>query len=105
LSPWLIIYRSAWGLLLVLILIGLVFLFLPKCHSIREMQRTRSELEEEGHEIAADTKTLHERRKRFQSDPVFVERVAREAGMVRQNEVLFKFSPPETNAVTNGGAP
>ena len=102
-SPWLIIYRSAWGLLLVLILIGLVFLFLPKCHSIRALQDKRGALEEEAREIAEDTRALQERRERFQSDPVFVERVAREAGMVRQNEVVFKFSPRETNATANGG--
>jgi cell division protein FtsB len=97
-SPWTVIYRSLWGVLLVLIVVGLLCVFIPKCHSIRELQRRRAEAEAENTRIARETAALRTMRRRFQSDPAFVERVARDAGMVREDEVLFRFDEPETSA-------
>lgn len=98
-SYWLVIYRFALGILLVLCLIGVVFMFLPKCYRIRQMQQTKSELEESNRQREADIRELRHNQERFQSDPVFVQRTAREVGMVRPHEVVFRFS----NSVDNAG--
>ncbi len=88
-NPWVVIYKSAWGLLVVLLLLGMVFLFLPKCHNIRELQNRKAAMQEENRDLERMTKELRLKRERFQSDPAFVEETAREAGMVRRDETVF----------------
>ena len=84
---------------MVLMVIGLICLFLPKCHRIRELQRKKAVLQEENSNLDLAARNLRLKRERFKSDPVFVERVAREAGMVRTDETVFKFtSNTEENA-------
>lgn len=77
---------------MVLVIIGLVCVFLPKCHGLRELQRKKAVLQEENRDIDQATKDLRVKRERFKSDPAFVERVARETGMVRTDEVVFQFT-------------
>jgi len=77
---------------MVLIVIGLICLFLPKCQGIRELQRKKAGLQEETRDLDQATKDLRLKRERFKSDPAFVERVAREAGMVRMDEIVFTFT-------------
>ena len=77
---------------MVLTAIVLVCVFVPKCHGIRELQRKKALLNEENRKLDQATKDLRLKRERFQSEPAFVERVAREAGMVRMDEIVFKFT-------------
>ena len=83
-----------WGLvLLVLISIaGMAILFLPKFRNIRELQRQKSALEIENQNIEQQTKQLRLKREKIKTDPEFIERVARESGRVKPNEVIFKFT-------------
>ena len=69
-----------------------VFLFLPKFRSVRELQRRKHALEVENRNIEHQTKELRIKRERFKSDPEFIEKVAREAGKVKPDEVIFKFT-------------
>lgn len=96
---WVAIYRSAWGVLAVLLIIGLVCIFLPKCNHLRQLQLRKGELQAENRELEAMTRDLQAKQERFGRDPAFVERIARETGMVKQGEVVFQFTnPAETEA-------
>ena len=91
---WLIIYRFAWALLGVLLVIGLLCIFVPKCNSLRALQNKRTALQQENSEIESGIKEMRTMQEKFQSDPDFVERVARESGLIKSNEVVFKFAEP-----------
>ena len=92
LNYWVVIYRSAWILLVVLFAIGLTCIFLPRVHSLRSLQRKKAELIKQNRRIEALTRELRDKQERFNSDPAFVERVARETGKVKPNEVVFVFT-------------
>ena len=42
-----------------------------------------------------------QKQEKFRSDPAFVERTAREMGMVKPNETIFKFTNGPTATETN----
>jgi len=88
---WVVIYRFAWGALLVLCAIGLILIFIPKINEMRELRERREAFEKE---TAATRDAIRERMiklERFADDAAFVERTAREEGMIKTNEVLFRF--------------
>ena len=86
------IYRFSWALLAVLVGIGLLCVFTPKCHTLSCLQRTRAELDAKNSAKAEEITDLKIRQERFSSEPAFVERTAREAGMVTKDEVVYKFT-------------
>ena len=89
---WVVIYRFAWTILTVLLLIGLACVFAPKCRTVRELQRQKrdTEIANRAREHAVDE--LKRKQERFLSDPAFVERTARETGMIKPDEILFKLT-------------
>ena len=89
---WVVIYRFAWGLLILLFIIGLVCIFLPKYQGLCELQRRKTELQTESRQTEVLTENLKIKQQQFVSDPAFVERTARETGMAKPNEIIFKFS-------------
>ena len=91
-NGWSAVYRSAWVALFILFTIGLVCIFLPKCHHLRQLQQHKAELQRENRETASLTRALQAKQERFSSDPAYVERVARETGMVKPNEVIFQYT-------------
>jgi cell division protein FtsB len=86
------IYRFSWALLAVLVCIGLLCVFTPKCRTLSRLQKTRNDLEVDNSEKAEEITDLKIRQERFTSEPAFVERTAREAGMVTPDEVVYKFT-------------
>ena len=89
---WVLIYRFAWGLLIVLLAVGLACVFGPQCNKLREMQREKAALQEQQRVLQTQIRDLRERQRRFENETSYVERVAREAhGMVKTNETIFKF--------------
>ena len=92
-----VLYRTAWLLLGLLFVVGALFLFIPKCRSLHELQRVRDDLEAENGRTAAETQELVRKQQRFQSDPQFVERTAHESGRIKSNETVF-FFPEEQGA-------
>lgn len=78
--------------LFILFTIGLICVFLPRCHHLRQLQRHKAELQAENRETEALTRALQEKQKRFNTDPAYVERVARETGMVKPDEVVFQYT-------------
>jgi len=97
---WVLLYRFAWALLIVLFTIGLVCAFLPRCHRLREFQRKKADLQEENRKLEEGIQTLRHQQQRFLTAPGFVERTARETGMVKSDEVVFKFTNEQSAAKT-----
>ena len=84
-------------LLLVVLVVGIVCIFLPKCHFLREMQRKQEHLSIENRDLQVAVSELRTKQDRFNTDPAYVERTARDKGMIKPDEMLFKFT--SSNAV------
>jgi cell division protein FtsB len=92
-NRWVIVYRSAWGILIALFLLVVsVSFFVPRYQNLSELRRQKVQWQEENRRIEEMTKDLRIKQKLFKSDPGFVEHVARESGMVKPGETLFKFT-------------
>jgi cell division protein FtsB len=102
-NPWEVIYRVAWVLLIILCVVGIVCIFLPKCRNYHEQQERKARLEEENRGIEAATRDIQMRQERFQRDKAFVERTAREQGMAKPGETVFRVAGEgATNPVLRG---
>ena len=99
---WVTVYKFAWGLLAVIAIVALICLFLPKVYHFQDLQKKRDELRKLNAEKQAMIRDRQQKQEKFRSDPAFVERTAREMGMVKPNETIFKFTngpaATETNA-------
>jgi cell division protein FtsB len=95
-SFWVGLYRVAWMALAVLALVGMLAAFAPPIRQYRELRRMEAELQEE---IRLKEEILHhlkDQQERLQSDPDFVEKIAREElGLARPGETVFKFADDE----------
>ena len=87
---WVLIYRFAWIVVVVLLVIGMICIFLPKCHSYQELLRKKADLDAENARLELSTRQLEQNQQRMQNDPAFVERVAREQGMAKPGETIFR---------------
>ena len=96
---WSIVYRFAWVLILALFVIGVTCLFLPKCRGLKTLQQRKLQLSQENRELEEQTRELQGFQEKFRADPAFVERVARESGMVKAHETVFRVS---SNTTDNG---
>ena len=84
-------YRIAFVLFLVIFVIGVIILFVPKRNEYRRLQQTRDKLAQQNELKAQQIKDLKIKQERFTTEPSFVERTAREAGMVSKDEVVYRF--------------
>jgi cell division protein FtsB len=87
---WSMIYRFAMALLIVLLVVGVVFMFMPRWHAIREYGRRQVDLRSEIERLDAQTRDIADKQARFRTEPAFIERTAREAGMIKTNEIVYK---------------
>lgn len=95
---WLVVYRTAWVMLLAVVILGVVSLFLPKIRQNEERQRRAAELEAHNRVREDQLKQLRSQQERFQSDPGYVERIAREElGKAKPGETVFRFTDRKTN--------
>ncbi len=90
-SYWDVIYKSAWGILGILVIIGVLCLFLPKIRQHQEYQRREALKLEEKRIEEQLISHLKWQQEKFKTDPKFVERIAHEQGMAWTNETIFKF--------------
>jgi len=91
-SGWNFLLRILTVVLLLLVIAGLTVLFLPKTNQLKKMQKQKTALEQENRETERKISELKEMQHQFNSDPSFVERMAREAGLMKSNEVIFRIS-------------
>ena len=87
---WVLIYRCAWVMLVILCVIGLTCIFLPKCRQYQEWQQKKELLQAGTDQLEAAIKKLQQQQEQLQTDPAFVERTARELGMAKPDETIFK---------------
>ena len=98
-NVWVVIYRTCWGALLVLGIIGLTCVFVPEFRSMKQLQMEKSAKERENKLLAEHIETIKNNQTRFQTSPDYVEHIARGQGMVKPGEVVYKpvearHSPP-----------
>jgi cell division protein FtsB len=67
-------------------------MFTPKVRAVSEHQRKKAALIAENRALEDAVRDRRTKRERFASDPEFVERTAHEAGLVKSDEVVFKFT-------------
>ena len=91
-SRWITVYRVAWGVLGILLLVTMLCVFVPKCQRLHEESRKKVALEAGNRRIEADIKELRSHQERFASDPAFVERTGREIGMAKPGEMVYKYT-------------
>lgn len=85
-----IIIRFALAILIVAAVAGLLLLFFPKYRSLEYLHKQRGARATEIRELETEIAELETNQRQFRSNPDFVERVARESGMVKTNEFVYK---------------
>lgn len=85
------VYRIAGIIALIIFAIGAICLFVPKYREYAGLQKKRDIMVEQNREKSEQIKALKEKQERFTTEPAFVERTARKAGMVTKDEIVYKF--------------
>jgi cell division protein FtsB len=90
------------GLVAGLLLLAAYYAFFGGVYSVfdmRGMRAERKELVEQLDSLIARTDSLAQRGDSLESDPLAIERAAREEhGLIREGEVVFRFHPVEEDA-------
>lgn len=89
------LYNMAWAIIVILCLIGTAIVVAPQLSRQGRLHEQKHAREQESRQLDEDIADLRTRQSRFHSDRDFVERTAREMGMVRPDEVVLK--PPASN--------
>ena len=89
---WVLIYRFAWCLLIVICVVIGICLFTPQAQRVREFNRKILELEQNISELETEIKELRINQERFCTDSAFVERIGKESGLLKPGETVFKFT-------------
>ncbi len=92
---WRLITKLVWIPIALLGLVAVIAWVLPKCQEYQRLQNSRMALDEENNRLEANIRQLETKRKRFGYDKEFVERTARELGMAKPGETIYKFNAPE----------
>lgn len=90
-NPWNFIGKVAVVIIIILGLTGMLLFFLPKLRESHQLHRTKASLEENNARMETQIRLLESKCKRFNYDKEFVERTARELGMVKPDETVYKF--------------
>jgi len=97
-NHWVTIYKLAWGIVVILVTIALISAFIPKIQRYHDSYSKRAECQDENRRLASDLKKIRDKQERFSSDPLFVERTARDIGMAKPDEIVFKYTNEESRA-------
>ena len=98
---WVFIYRTALVAVGILVIIGVIFMFLPQIEQQRELQRKEAQLQEEVRLKEELLQHLKRQQERLRSDPRFIEKIAREEfGLAKPGETVFKFVDEEPQTGT-----
>ncbi|MFH0954283.1 MAG: septum formation initiator family protein [Verrucomicrobiota bacterium] len=89
---WVLTYRIGWIALGILLVVALVSVFLPQIRQYQELRHREAVLQSDIRLEEEMLKHLKQQQERLQSDPRFVERIAREElGYAKPGETVFKF--------------
>jgi cell division protein FtsB len=81
------------GPLVLFFLIGGIAVFLPKCQQFQALQRVKDAQAEQIKALHEAIRVQESKCLQFDCDKGFVERTAREGGLVKPGETVFKFTP------------
>jgi cell division protein FtsB len=95
---WVLLYRAAWAVVGVAILVGLVCIFLPRARSYQDLQKRKHTLREANARLEERAQQFEENEHRFKTDPEFVERIARGQGMAKPGETIYRFQGTNVQA-------
>ncbi len=90
-NGWVLVFRVALGVALVAVAIAVACVFVPQQNRFRDMELRKLVLQESNAKLEMRLRELDENQRRFHSDPEFVERIAREQGMAKPGETIFRF--------------
>lgn len=93
---WTLITRVFWIVVFGGCIAVFLALFIPRYSQYNRLNQRIREMNETNRELEAAVRRLEMRQQRFVSDPAFVERTAREIGMARPNETIYKYYPDES---------
>ena len=97
-TRWSSLYRLGWVVAGILLAIGAVFVFGPQLAQQQELQREKDAKEARAAELDEQIDALQKKQERFENDPSYVERVARETGRVKPDEVVIRYeNNPQPN--------
>ena len=96
-NTWELVYKIAWVFVAILCVVWVVSMFIPKMKQVGDRQTKKADLQEQVNRLENGVKDLKDKQDRFTTDPAFVEKTAREIGMVKTNELLFKFTNRQIN--------
>lgn len=99
-NAWKHTYWYGAGVLVVLLFLIAMTYLIPQHRKLRELEARRARFQQENRMLEASVGDLKERQDQFNTDPLFVERVAHEAGRVKPGEILYIFEA--TNRRTSG---
>ena len=90
---WVFIYRMAWAMLALLLLVGIGYVFYPPIRQFDELRQREARLDEDTRFQEELLKHLKTKQERLINDAHFVERIAREKlGLSKPGETIFKIS-------------
>lgn len=95
---WTTLYKVASAIIVGAVIVAMVCIFIPKIQKHHELQDRKTAATEGQQKLKEEIRDLRVKQDRFASDPVFVERTARENNYVKPDEVVFKFTndPPSS---------
>ncbi len=102
-NGWNLAIRAAYTVLTVLFVGVLVLLFVPKVRQLRTLQSRETELRKENRLLEAQIQELKNNQEKFTRDPAFVERVARETGLISPGELVYRATNTPSPVQTRGG--
>jgi len=80
--------------LIAVVILGIIYI--PNYRKIKSLARENKELEKQIEQIEQANQRLSEEHRRLQSDPLYLENVAREKlGVARKGEIVYKVLPTE----------
>ena len=100
-NVWVLLYRLAWIGVAIAVVIAIICIFLPQAHRFRELQGRKLVLQESNARLEARLRELDENEHRFRTDAEFVERIAREQGMAKPGETIFRFQGTNAHVVAH----
>jgi cell division protein FtsB len=99
-TAWVI--RCLWIAVIAICTLGGLYRFRPRCRDLRGLQSRQQQIQAENSKMQADILDLKHRQHAFETNPAYVERVARESGMVKSNETVIRLTrEPAADAATN----
>jgi len=98
---WLLSYRISTAVFIVVLIIVVGKYFVPKIRQGQALQKIEAAKTETNQGYEENIRVIQDKVTRFNSDPKYVERVAREElGKAKEGETIFRYSERKTNVMT-----